>query len=94
MPTAVMHEWGQEFDVPTYKRIAEKLDLAKNPPDGLIVHTAGEVDGRMRIFDVWESSEKFDRFLSEKVMPAVQEVVGQPAPPKETRYQLVNLVKP
>jgi hypothetical protein len=52
------------------------LGAEENPPDGMLVRTAGFFGQGFRIFDVWESEERFQRFLSERLMPIVGEVAG------------------
>lgn len=59
--------------------VSQEMDVANNPPDGLIVHTASEVDGRVRIVDVWESREKFLAFERDRLIPAIVKVSGMPA---------------
>jgi quinol monooxygenase YgiN len=39
-------------------------------PSGCIVHTASEVDGRVRIVDVWESQQDIDNFFQSTLGPA------------------------
>ena len=38
---------------------------------GLIVHTASEVDGKVRIVEVWESRQHIDEFVQTKLVPAL-----------------------
>jgi len=38
---------------------------------GLIVHTASEVDGKVRIVEVWESRRQIDEFVQAKLGPAL-----------------------
>jgi hypothetical protein len=59
-----------------YDRVQEALDLASDPPDGLIFHWAGEVDGKWTVSDVWEAREAYDRFRDERLFPAIQQVSG------------------
>jgi hypothetical protein len=59
-----------------YDQVSAELDVENNPPEGLIFHWAGEVDGKWTITDVWESREAYDRFQDERLMPAVQKVSG------------------
>jgi quinol monooxygenase YgiN len=51
-----------------YEQLSEEAG-AENPR-GCIVHTASEVDGRVRIVDVWESMEAIDEFFQNKLGPA------------------------
>jgi len=60
-----------------YDAVNAKLDLANNPPDGLIFHSAGELEGVFQIFNVWESSDHADRFTHERLQPARVAVMGE-----------------
>jgi hypothetical protein len=82
-----------------YDDINRKMNVEQDIPDGLLAHTAGEMDGGgMRIFDVWESREQMDRFTNDRLMPAMSAVLSDhgleqpqdPAPP--TVYELHNTI--
>lgn len=80
-----------------YDQVNATMDVANNPPDGLIIHTAGPAGDGMRIFDVWESEDAYRRFEQERLMPALTEVFGEEAmqggtPPEI--YQLHNVQQP
>lgn len=60
-----------------YDAVTQKLDLANEPPEGMIFHCAGELDGVFQIFNVWESREHFDRFTRERLRPAQVAIVGE-----------------
>ncbi|MDP9187653.1 MAG: hypothetical protein M3O25_00200 [Actinomycetota bacterium] len=49
--------------------------LGEEPPDGLILHSATDMGGTMRIVDVWESADKFAAF-GERLGPIVESVMG------------------
>ena len=76
----------------TTTRSSRSMDVRNNPPEGCIVHTAGALpDGGFRIFDVWETREDFERFMQDRLMPAVKQVVGDAGgapPPTMTMYEL------
>ena len=59
-----------------YDGVNAAMDIAGNPPDGLIFHWAGEVDGKWTISDIWESRDHYDRFREERLFPAIREVSG------------------
>jgi hypothetical protein len=67
------------------------------PPEGLVVHTAGEVNGSLRVVDVWDSIEAHDRFVQQRLAPAIEaesRAAGAPAPegpPKQTVYDAHNV---
>ena len=81
----------------TYDQVNEKLGVDDNPPEGLIVHTAGMSGSNMVIVDVWESQDAFDRFTEERLMPVIREVMGGDPPEgmAQTRtHEVHHLVKP
>jgi hypothetical protein len=95
MPVGMLQE-TPGLTVEMYDAVNEKMDIANNPPAGLIVHTCGPMEGGLRIFDVWESAAAFERFAEERVRPAVDEVMqGQQGggPPSVEVYELHNLVR-
>ena len=59
-----------------YDAVNAKMAVDENPPEGLIMHSAGDVNGTWQIIDVWESEEHARRFDSERLEPAVQEISG------------------
>ena len=40
-------------------KVNERMGVAGNPPEGLIVHTTSVVEGGLRTVDVWESKDAF-----------------------------------
>jgi hypothetical protein len=95
----------QEFQASTddrsttnYDAVAARLDVASNPPDGLIVHTAGWDDqGIFRIVDVWDSREQAERFMTEQLQPALDEGMPDQAnatpPSREAMYETHDAAK-
>jgi hypothetical protein len=81
-----------------YDGVQAELGMASDPPDGLIFHWAGEVDGKWTITDLWESQEAHGRFLKERLFPAIQKVSGMdPAEgpqPTITVSEVHDYVKP
>ena len=73
-----------------YDRVNDSLG---DSPDGLIVHTAADLGGKMRVVDMWESPEKFAAFAEGRLGPKVAEVLGDGAPePGQPEFQeLYNL---
>jgi hypothetical protein len=60
-----------------YDAVTDKMGLTRDPPEGLIFHSAGELDDRFQVFNVWESREHFDRFTRERLRPAQVAVLGE-----------------
>ncbi len=57
---------ADQFDV-----MRRSIDPEGNPPDGLMFHASGPIDGGWGVIDFWESREQFDRFAAERIGPAV-----------------------
>ena len=65
-----------------YDAVNEKLGVEEggNLPDGLIAHAAGDAGGQWEIVEVWESREQAERFDAERLVPAIEAVMGGPPP--------------
>jgi hypothetical protein len=59
-----------------YDGVQAAMDIVSDPPDGLMFHWAGEVDGKWTITDVWETRDAYDRFRDERLFPAIRKVSG------------------
>ncbi|HYY23032.1 MAG TPA: hypothetical protein VE780_14250 [Thermoleophilaceae bacterium] len=62
-----------------HDRVVEALNFPGDWPDGAIVHSAYEVDGHLVVTDVWESRQHFDRFVEERLRPAMSQALGDRA---------------
>jgi hypothetical protein len=74
-----------EFTRQVYDNITEKMFghspmRADEAPQGLILHSAGQGEQGFYVYDVWESREDFERFMEERLGPAMAEVMGGPPP--------------
>lgn len=81
-----------------YDAVAAALNL-QDAPDGLLIHTAGfdHDAGVFRIFDVWETREQGEQFISERLNPIIEPMAAEAAndpdstfapPTRETWYEL------
>lgn len=94
MAIAFLQEFAPTGDTSTtnYDGIAAKID--EGPwPEGCLVHTAGFTpDGTFRIFDVWDTKEHLDAFMSGTLMPLVEKLMADrpdaPPPSTEQTYEL------
>ncbi len=59
-----------------YDRVRDEMGVASNPPEGLIFHWAGEVDGKWTVTNLWESRDAYERFRNERLFPAIEKVSG------------------
>jgi hypothetical protein len=81
-----------------YDGVTAEMDIKKDPPEGLIFHWAGEVDGEWTVTNLWESRDAYDRFRQERLLPAIQKVSGrdpnQGPQPTTTEFAVHDYVKP
>jgi hypothetical protein len=60
--------------------VMKELDLDRNLPDGGLFHVAGVATDGIRVTDVWDSADKFQRFADTRIMPAVEKIGITPQP--------------
>jgi hypothetical protein len=69
-----------------YDSVLDRLGMEKGAedlPQGLIFHVAGPTDKGFQVIDVWESRADFDRFVAQKLGPAIRATGLVPTTPKE-----------
>jgi hypothetical protein len=78
----------------TYEAVNAEVGVEGEPPPGLLLHCAGEVDGKWQIVDVWESREQAQRFDDERLLPAIEKVMGMrpPTPAPAIEYDLHTVI--
>src|SRR5262245_60478008 len=79
MPTVMLMEWP-EVSKEQYNSVIGALGLDAKPPAGGMFHVAGFTGGTLRVLDIWDSQQTFERFQQERLMGAVQKagIKGQP----------------
>ena len=91
----VLIQKAEEMGWDVYEQVARVV--GDDPPEGLIVHAAGERDGRWCSVDVWESQEAHDRFVEERLLPAVRQALGDEAadadPPPHEAFDVKHLIR-
>lgn len=60
------------------------------PPDGLLVHSAVDNGGTVKVVDIWESAEKFNDFAQNTLGPIAAEVLGGDGPPPDPQIEEVH----
>lgn len=94
----VQIQTAQETGWAEYESVARAAGVDENPPDGLILHAAGEESGKWRSVSVWESEAAFERFRDERLLPAAREALGDAVvdagPPPQESFEAKHLVKP
>jgi hypothetical protein len=89
-----------QYDVPAdaqfYRRVA--AEIGDERPKGVVAHLVVKCDGGLRHIGVWESKEDWERFRSERLIPALGRVFAAvgvrnvPPPPPEQELDLVDIV--
>jgi hypothetical protein len=77
MAFAVLMEFDVDLD--THIKIGEAVGDA--PVKGLMLHAGGPSQRGVHSLDVWESKEDSERFFTERMLPALQELGIQGGPP-------------
>ncbi len=78
-----------------YDAVNEQMNVAGDPPEGLIFHAAGPIDDGWGVIDFWESRDRFDSFLADRIQPAI-EALGDRAPqspPDIKEFPVYNVIK-
>jgi hypothetical protein len=73
-----------------YEQVIQKMGFTpggRGAPHGLF-HWVAKTDGGLRIVDVWDSKEEYERFAQEKIGPLTQE--AGIAPPEVALYDVHN----
>ena len=69
------------FTVEQYDQAIRKLEAAgAGAPEGRTFHVALETDGKINVFDIWDSQAAFD-VLGETLMPILAELGAEPGTP-------------
>jgi hypothetical protein len=74
-----------------YDAVIQSMGLVPGgpPPEGAISHFVTRTDDGIRVVDVWETQEQFDKFAREQIGPQTQKA-GIPGPPVMTVYEVHN----
>lgn len=90
MPVAVVLEFSGG-SLEEYDKTIERMGFTPGGPGapGGLFHWVTATGDGIRVTDVWETREQFDRFAEEKIGPITAEV-GIPGPPQITFYDVHN----
>ena len=77
-----------------YDQVLELMGLTPGSPapPGAIFHWAAQTADGLRVVDVWETREAYDRFAQEQIGPYSQQV-GITEPPETTYHDVHNTLK-
>jgi hypothetical protein len=62
-----------------YDAVTEALNFPAEWPEGLLSHGSVEAEGKLRVYDVWESRALFDQFVAERLGAAMEQALGERA---------------
>lgn len=57
-----------------YEQVRVGTNFEADPPSGGVLHVAAHDGEGMRIVDVWDSADDFNRFVEQRLMPFVQQL--------------------
>jgi len=79
-----------------YEATSSRLRADQNPPEGLIFHSAGPIEGGWGLIEFWDSREAFDRFVESRLGPAAHELGDRTftVPPDIKEFPVHNIIKP
>jgi hypothetical protein len=73
MPTVMSMRW-KGVTPEQYEAGRKLIDWEGNRPDGAMLHIATFADGELRVVDLWESPEQFNKFAESRLMPGVKQI--------------------
>jgi hypothetical protein len=92
MQTVMLMRWAG-VTPEQYEEARSVINWEGDVPDGAVLHVAGFDGDDLRVTDVWESQEHFQRFTEERLMPGVQQI-GIAGEPEVRFYPVQNIFNP
>jgi hypothetical protein len=71
MPSIVKQTLPEGVTLDILDAVADEMNVEKDPPKGLIVHTHYAEGDKIHIFDVWETEPDYRAFAQERLAPAM-----------------------
>jgi len=81
----------EQYDQVNEAMFGQSPPSANQVPEGLIIHSAGPAENAGYIYDIWEPREAFQRFMDDKLGPAVSQVFGDQPPPPGSEPQFFEI---
>ena len=81
------------------EEVGAALGSAENPPDGLLVHVVMETAIGVRVMDIWDTKDAFDKFNDLQLIPVMQKVMPEwgitteGPPPERTFDEVFDVVR-
>ena len=77
MPIVLYQKMPPAATIEMIEAVTDEMDVRTLPPNGLIVHTAVNIGGRLTIIDVWESQDDWEKFSESRLGPAFATVAAR-----------------
>jgi hypothetical protein len=58
-----------------YRNVMDELGVERRPEGGIYLHLTTPTEGGLRVVEIWDEKEGFDRFVEQRLAPA-SEAVG------------------
>ena len=90
MPVAVQMDFAGAT-LEQYDQVLQKMGLTPGGPGapGAISHWVAKTDGGIRVVDVWQTKEEFERFAQAQIVPYAREA-GFPGDPELDFFEVHN----
>jgi hypothetical protein len=90
MAYLITHFWpGASED--QYRATVAKVHPPEGLPEGQLYHAAGPSEGGILIAAVWDSKERYESFLHDKLIASMPIAGGFSGQPQERATEIVNL---
>lgn len=92
MPVVMNMVW-EGITRENYEACRKQANWEGRVPDGALFHVASFANNSLYVTDLWESEEAFQRFISSRLMPVVQQL-GITSQPKTWMSNVYALFTP
>ncbi|HVF78759.1 MAG TPA: hypothetical protein VNA28_10710 [Solirubrobacteraceae bacterium] len=90
MPICLILDFPQ-LSVDDRDAVAKAINWPAEWADGCYAHGAGNADDGLRVVELWESREHWERFLQDRLQRGIGEALGGRArPPQVTEVELAR----
>jgi hypothetical protein len=91
MAVLIVMDWAEtEAD---YGEIVARMGVQGAPADGIFLHVAAATPTGIRIVELWDEPEGYERFVRERLLPTAKEA-GVTTEPVYTVTEVMNLFGP
>ena len=74
MASIMMQTMPEGVSLELLDAVTEEMQVDRDPPKGMIVHTHYEQGGQVHIFDIWEQESDYREFAEKRLGPAMSKV--------------------